>query len=297
MTPSGTHSSNIKVTGAQGEEPTVTMKSPFDVTVTERSVVRSGEGSMVMEGDLVSATYAAYNAESGKVLELSPGSTWAGTKFLVDKENSFPGIYKALLCSRVGDRIVAAIPSNDLFGGLGVDMSAAGIGPTDTLVMIFDIEAFGPPPSATPTPTESTPAVPLPTPAEWVQDVPTVSMDDTVPVVTLPATAPRPDLELKVINSGDGALVTADSTVTIDYQGTSWDTGTIFDQSYTRGDPSTFPVGGVIKGFAAAMVGQQVGATVLVTIPPALGYGEGAINDNNLVGQTLVFLIQIHDVN
>ncbi|MEO9103806.1 MAG: FKBP-type peptidyl-prolyl cis-trans isomerase, partial [Terrimesophilobacter sp.] len=92
---------------------------------------------------------------------------------------------------------------------------------------------------------------------------------------------------------GDGALVTDSSTVTFDYQGTSWNTGKIFDQSYGKGAPFTSAVTQLVKGFTAAMVGHKVGATLLVAVPPAYGYGEGAINQQNLVGQTLVFLIQI----
>nr|WP_232842397.1 FKBP-type peptidyl-prolyl cis-trans isomerase [Terrimesophilobacter mesophilus] len=170
-------------------------------------------------------------------------------------------------------------------------MSGAGIGPTDTLVFIFDVSGVGPAPSPSPAP--STTPQPLPTPAAWETDVPKVDLGGDVPVVTLPKADAPTKLLLKVIKEGTGDVVTENSTVTFDYQGTSWNTGKIFDQSYTRGEPATFPVGQLVQGFTAAMVGQKVGATVLVSVPPVYGYGDGAINDQNLVGQTLVFLIQI----
>ena len=119
-----------------------------------------------------------------------------------------------------------------------------------------------------------------------------MNLGGTAPVVTLPKTDPSTELELKVITPGDGDVVTTNSTVTVDYQGISWETGKIFDQSYTRGEASTFPVGGVIPGFGAAMVGQKVGSTLLVTIPPKYAYGTDPAA-HELGGQTLVFLIQI----
>lgn len=296
-TPSGAHSSTIKVSGDFSKEPTVTMPPAFDAKDTERSVLISGKGTPAVEGDVVTAKYAAYNASNGKSLELEKGVKWSEQSFLLNKTKSFPGIYKALLCAHVGDRIVSAIPSSDLFGGMKVDMSAAGISPKDTLVFVFDVSKVAPAPkeSASPTPGASVPPKSLPAPTPWADNVPTVDLNQKAPVVTLPKTDPPAALELKVITEGTGAVVAADSTVSVDYQGTSWNSGKIFDQSYTRGTPSSFPVSGVIDGFAAAMVGQKVGATVIVTIPPKFAYGEGAINDQNLAGQTLVFLIQIRD--
>jgi peptidylprolyl isomerase len=51
----------------------------------------------------------------------------------------------------------------------------------------------------------------------------------------------------------------------------------------------------VIPGFGAALVGQKVGTKLIVTIPPALGYGEEASDQNPLAGQTLVFVVEIQD--
>ncbi len=296
-TASGAHSSSIKVSGDFGKEPKVTMPPTFEVKKTERSVLISGDGAAVLGGELVTANYGAYNASTGKPVKLDETSTWTETTFAVDDtmKSSLVGLYKTLKCSHVGDRIVSAIPAGELFGAMGVDMTPLGIGAKDTLVFIFDINKVEPAPTDTPAP-DAEPK-PLATPSEWVENVPTVDLAADVPVVTLPATSPPTELQLKVITEGTGALVADQkSSVTVDYQGISWDTGTIFDQSYTRGEPATFPVGGVIEGFAAAMLGQKVGATVLVTIPPAYGYGEGEISDKDLKGQTLVFLIQIHDV-
>lgn len=293
-TASGSHSSSVKVSGEFGKEPKVTMPAAFDAKETERSVLISGSGAPAEEGDVVTTHYAAYNASTGAAIELSPGSTWSELSIPIDENNSFPGLYKSLVCAHEGDRIVSAIPAADLFGGMNVDMSAQGIGPTDTVVFIFDVSKVGPVPAQSAPPTQEPPT--LPTPAVWVENVPTVDLTGEVPVVTLPSTAPPADLELKVLSEGTGETVTAGSSVTVDYQGTSWDTKEIFDQSYTRGEPATFPVSGVIPGFGAAMVGQKVGASLLVTIPPKFAYGSDA-SAHPLGGQTLVFLIQIRAVS
>jgi peptidylprolyl isomerase len=301
--PSGPHSSDVKVTGALGTQPKVILPSPFDAKTTERTVAIEGSGERVTPGEVATVHYAAFNAATGATLELSPGSTWSETKFIVDKDKSFPGIYKSLNCSRVGDRIVSAVPPAELFGGMGVDMSTKGIGPSDTVVFVFDIASVAPEPSASPTPSNSpspapsTTPEPLPSTQSWKTGVPSVDLSGDEPVVTLPNGDMPTKLLVKVLAKGTGATVTAKSTVVADYQGTSWNTRKVFGQSYGTGTPATFTMAGLIQGFAAAMVGHKAGTTVLVTIPPKYAYGEGAINDQNLVGQTLLFVIHIISVS
>ncbi len=287
VTPEGSASSKIVVTGAAGAEPTVSIPSPLDTKVTERSVVTEGTGEVVEPGMLASTNFVLYNAATGERLD---GSTDFGSEgalsFVVDESQVLGGIAKIVRCSTVGSRVVGIVPPADAFGDDGPNF---GIGATDSLVFVFDITKVEPAPSGSP----SAAPIDLPTPVEWTENLPAVDLSGDVPVVTLPDVEIPTELELAVLEEGDGDLVTEASTVTFDYLGTSWDTGEIFDQSYTRGQPITYPVTSLVKGFTAAMVGQKVGATLLVTVPPQYGYGEGAINDQNLVGQTLVFLIQI----
>ncbi|GAA3747385.1 hypothetical protein GCM10022239_23670 [Leifsonia bigeumensis] len=287
VTPSGPASSKIAVSGAADAEPTVTIPSPLDTTETQRTVVTEGDGEVVEPGMYVTTNFVLYNAATGDRIDGSKDFSSSGEfPFVVDGSRILSGIVKIVQCSTVGSRVVGIVPPADAFGKDGPNF---GVGATDSLVFVFDIKKVeASEPSAAP--------VELPTPAEWTQNVPTVDLGGDVPVVTLPATDPPAELELLVIKAGDGDLVTDTSTVTVDYQGTSWDTGEIFDQSYTRGEPSTFPATGVIKGFAAAMVGQKAGATVLVTIPPQYAYGTDP-NAHDLGGQTLVFLIQIRKVS
>src|SRR6476659_6449522 len=79
-------------------------------------------------------------------------------------------------------------------------------------------------------------------------------------------------LQYKLLKEGTGPQPKATDTVTVNYRGTLID-GTEFDSSYKRGQPATFPVGGVIKGWTEALQLMKVGSKYQLFIPPALAYG------------------------
>lgn len=72
---------------------------------------------------------------------------------------------------------------------------------------------------------------------------------------------------------GTGATPTMDSTVTVHYTGKLAVNGEIFDSSVQRGQPASFPMGGVIKGFSEGLSTMKEGGKRTVFIPAALGYG------------------------
>jgi len=106
-------------------------------------------------------------------------------------------------------------------------------------------------------------------------------------VVTLPS-----GLQYKILKAGDGAKPTTSDTVVCNYRGTLID-GTEFDSSYKRGQPATFPVGGVIKGWTEALQLMPVGSKWQLFIPPDMAYGErgagGVIGPNS----TLIFEVEL----
>lgn len=94
-------------------------------------------------------------------------------------------------------------------------------------------------------------------------------------------------LQYKVLNPGDkkAPAITASDQVTVNYRGKLLD-GTEFDSSYSRGQPATFPVTGVIKGWQEALQLMKPGAKYQLFIPPALAYGDkgqGAIPGGSLL--------------
>ncbi len=92
-----------------------------------------------------------------------------------------------------------------------------------------------------------------------------------VPVQTGP---PPTKLVTKDLKAGTGAVVKTGQTLSVDYIGVSCSTGKIFDSSYSRGQPASFPLSGVIPGWQQGIPGMRVGGERLLGIPPALAYGS-----------------------
>ena len=76
------------------------------------------------------------------------------------------------------------------------------------------------------------------------------------------------------------------------YKGTLID-GKEFDSSFKRGQPATFPVGGVIKGWTEALQLMPVGSKWQLFIPPDLAYGDKQAGPDITPGSTLVFEVEL----
>ena len=106
-------------------------------------------------------------------------------------------------------------------------------------------------------------------------------------VVTLPS-----GLQYKVIKQGDGPKPTATDSVVCNYRGTLLD-GTEFDSSYKRGQPATFPVGQVIKGWTEALQLMPVGSKWQLFVPADLAYGARGAGQQIEPNSTLVFEVEL----
>ena len=113
-----------------------------------------------------------------------------------------------------------------------------------------------------------------------------------VPVKVGPPPAQLVKEDLKV---GTGATVGPKDTVTANYIGVACSTGKIFDSSYSRGQPTPFPLSGVIKGWTDGIPGMQVGGQRLLGIPPDQGYGAQGSPPDIAPGETLWFVVEIVD--
>ncbi len=102
-------------------------------------------------------------------------------------------------------------------------------------------------------------------------------------------------LQYKVINSGSGATPTAADTVKTHYRGTLID-GTEFDSSYKRGEPATFPVARVIRGWTEALQKMKVGDKWMLYIPSGLAYGPQGSPPVIGPDSTLVFEIELLEI-
>ncbi len=106
-------------------------------------------------------------------------------------------------------------------------------------------------------------------------------------VVTLPS-----GLQYKILIAGKGRKPKATDKVSLNYRGSLID-GTEFDNSYKRGQPVEFQVGGVIKGLSEVLQLMPVGSTWQVFIPSELGYGEQAVSAQITPNATLIFEIEL----
>ena len=102
-------------------------------------------------------------------------------------------------------------------------------------------------------------------------------------------------LEYKVEKEGTGPQPKPTDMVTVNYRGTLID-GTEFDSSYKRGQPATFPVNGVIKGWTEALQLMKKGAKYQLFIPSSLAYGERAMGPDIGPNSTLIFEVELMDV-
>jgi FKBP-type peptidyl-prolyl cis-trans isomerase FklB len=109
-------------------------------------------------------------------------------------------------------------------------------------------------------------------------------------VVMLPS-----GLQYKILKAGEGPKPTAADTVICNYKGTLID-GKEFDSSYKRGQPATFPVGGVIKGWTEALQLMPVGSKWQLFIPPDLAYGDRQAGPDIAPGSTLVFEVELMSI-
>jgi len=106
-------------------------------------------------------------------------------------------------------------------------------------------------------------------------------------VVALPS-----GLQYKILTSGTGPKPTAGDSVVCNYRGTLLD-GKEFDSSYKRGQPATFPVGGVIKGWTEALQLMPVGSKWQLFIPSDLAYGERGTGADIGPNATLIFEVEL----
>jgi len=105
-------------------------------------------------------------------------------------------------------------------------------------------------------------------------------------------TTTKSGLQYEVLKQGDGAKPKVTDTVTVNYRGTLID-GTEFDSSYKRGQPATFPLNGVIKGWTEGVQLMNVGSKFRFAIPSELAYGPAQAGPKIGPDSVLVFEVEL----
>lgn len=266
----GADSDKITVSG-EAPELGGTVPTGLALEDIQRTVISEGDGDDLHQGDLVTGSYEIYDGTTGELIQDSADSSADDSgmvPILLDPTN-YSVFVAALECIPLGSTAALTIPGSAFGdGGTPIALVAQGVEPLETRATGEDQS-----------PEDGFPTVEL--------------AEDGAPTITLPDTDAPTETEISVLKAGDGAEVESGDTAFVQYTGVKWSDGTVFDSSWERGAPSAFPTTGVVAGFQQALEGQKVGSQVLVVIPPVDGYGEGEINADDLVGETLVFVVDI----
>ena len=109
-------------------------------------------------------------------------------------------------------------------------------------------------------------------------------------IVTLPS-----GLQYEILTEGNGDKPAATDAVTCHYHGTLID-GTVFDSSVRRGQPATFPLNRVIKGWTEALQLMPIGSKWRLFLPSELAYGSQQVSAEIGPNSTLIFEVELLDI-
>lgn len=279
----GAVSNAITVSGDFGTQLTLDTEAPVgEVGSLERSVLIEGETTPFAEGEVAVVSMSVINGATGELINFFPDTT------LVNDEAQLVGAdwaYQGMRCGATGQRAAVVVEAEE---AIGVDPAEAGftdLAAGDSVVIVFDFA--GP---AEPYDQFADCEVMTPRDAKY----PEVTFGSGSPQVTIPeCMEPPAELELKVLEAGSGAEIALGDSVMTSYVGVTWNGGEVFND-YWDETGVEFSTEQVIAGFRDALVGQKVGSTILVTIPPAEAYGVESpeLSGNQLSGQTLTFVLK-----
>jgi len=125
-------------------------------------------------------------------------------------------------------------------------------------------------------------------------DAPAAAPEAAAPAAA-PATPGAPDgspFSVTAISEGSGAMPTASDVVKVNYEGKLAD-GTVFDSSYARNEPATFPLSGVISCWTQGVAQIKVGGTATLVCPPEMAYGASGVPGTIPPNATLTFKVEL----
>lgn len=102
-------------------------------------------------------------------------------------------------------------------------------------------------------------------------------------------------LQYTVLNAGSGKKPNSTDLVKVHYHGTFID-GKVFDSSVDRGQPATFPVNKLIKGFTEALTLMPVGSKWRIFIPSDLAYGKEGVKNSIPPNSVLIYEVELLEI-
>ncbi|MBO1269089.1 FKBP-type peptidyl-prolyl cis-trans isomerase [Arthrobacter cavernae] len=252
--------------------PGVDFAKPLTVTEPTIKVVVEGSGASIKAGQIAEMVYIAVDGTDGKTLE---DTYEAGVQPLPvndELKTGSPILYNAIVGAKIGSHVAFADPGN-----------ATGTGAASTQLVVFKLVGAKDAPKVLDKPEGETVTPPA--------GLPTVKVNDKgIPEISVEGVSAPTQLIAQDLIKGSGPEVTASNTLTVNYVGVNLVGGVKFDSSFDRGQPASFPLTGVIKGWTQGLTGKTVGSRVLLVIPKDLAYGEAGQGEAK---GDLVFVVDI----
>lgn len=264
---------SVKVTdNGNDKAPGIEFSKPLTVAEPTVDVVSEGDGARVKAGQTAELAYVAVDGNDGKTLEDGYANGPQPIDLTDRIKSSNELIYNAIIGAKVGSHVAIAAPGN-----------ASGDTPAATQLVVFKIVSAkdAAPVLEKPEGEAVTPPAGLPAVTEGDKGIPQISVEGVA--------APK-ELIAQDLIKGSGAAVKATDTLTVNYVGVNLSDGTKFDSSFDGGEPTSFPLTGVIKGWTQGLEGKTVGSRVLLVIPQDLAYGEAG---QGKAKGDLVFVVDI----
>lgn len=267
--------------------PGVDFDKPLAVTQPTIKVVSEGKGDAVKANQVAKISILALNGTDGSQLEDTFPNEPESLELNDELKTSSAVIYNAFVGAKVGSSLALAVPGQQSAASASPSPSDGAspspspeAGPTQLLI----IKVLS---ASDPTPVLDKPQGETVTPPAGL---PTITEKDGVPEINVAGAAAPTSLVSQDLIKGSGATVKESDTLTVNYVGVNLADGTKFDSSFDRGQPATFPLTGVIKGWTQGLAGKTVGSRVLLVIPKDLAYGDAG---QGQAKGDLVFVVDI----
>ena len=277
---------SVTATGSFGQSPTVSIpKAKAGSKLTVRTLIQ-GTGATYSKTDALAANFVLYFWSGTSSSQKA--STFGASPTLIPSA-TLPGLETALVGQKIGSRVLAVIPPALGYGVSG--NSQLGVPAATTLVFVIDLlKAYS-----------NTAGVTGEQVSNGGGTLPTVSAKaGSAPTLTFPSSSPPSGLVTTTLVKGSGPKIVKGDYVIAQYVGYIWRTKKVFGSSWTSGSPFGFVIGAspeqVIPGWDKGLIGQTVGSRVMLSIPPAEGYGSAGQSAAGIKGtDTLVFVVDIID--
>ena len=250
----------------EGDSFTVELDGDVKAEEISTRVIKDGDGDKVAEGDILRAQILTVDPENGEPLGGDKPLTQLIPVNEPQGEQAEDPIYKVVSNAKIGSIFSVYVPMPE------------GTGAPDQL-MVVEIE--GKVPHSVEGESQELP-----------EGFPKVTdQEEGGPQLQVDGVKEPKKTQTAVRKEGDGRTIEKSDQLLVNYKGVKASDGSVFDSSFERDLPQSFPLDGVIKGWSEGLVGQKEGSQVVLIVPPKDGYGDS--KGHELEKETLIFVVDI----